>query len=246
MCAEYNLTTSNKKIQQALGVPLPDYGPTKFDPSKRIRMSLSAPVVEQTGGGLALVERIFPVNPFPNSRLSGLGLDENSSELDQDVRRIYDVPLWKTSFAEHPVLIPMSSFFEPVYWGQDIGTVQEFKIHGEEVVFAAGMLIKPRIPKSEILNGFSILTHTATPQMLKYHQRLATILNPGTAVGYMEPMSPQARFDYVIQNRYVGELDVSKDRTMAKGWEKKIALQEGKLHREEAYRKALERERVKG
>lgn len=247
MCAEYQMTVSNKKVQEALGIPLPDYGPTKFDPAKRIRMSTLAPVIELRAGVPTLTEKIFPVNPFPNSRLSGLGsLDEGAGESEQDIRRIYDVPLWKKSFAENPLIVPMTSFFEPVYWGQDIGTVQEFKVPDEEVFFVAGMSIKPRIPKSDSMNGFSLFTHTATMQMLKYHQRLVTILKKAEAVRYLVPMTPQERFNFLISNRFTGELAVSKDRTMAKGWDKKIALQEGKLHREQAYLAALEREKVKG
>ena len=246
MCAEYQITVSNKKIQEALGVPLPDYGPTKFDHHQRVRFTVTAPVIERRAEGPVLTSKIFPVNPFPNSRLSGLGLDEDASETDQDIRRIYDVPLWKKTFAENPLLVPMTSFFEPVYWGKDIGTVQEFKVPDSDVFFIAGMMMKPRVPKSDQLSGFSLLTHTATPQMLKYHQRLVTILKPESALGYLEPMTPQAKFDYLIKHRYVGELAVSKDRNMAKGWEKKVGLQEGKLHREQLYLTALKNEKVNG
>lgn len=243
------MTVSNKKVQEALGIPLPDYGPKKFDPLKRIKLSDRAPVVELKSGVATITEKIFPVNPFPNSRLSGLGsLDEGAGETesDQDIRRIYEVPLWKKSFSDSPLVVPMTSFFEPVYWGAAIGTVQEFRMPGEDVFFVAGMSIKTRIPKSETINGFSLFTHTATPQMLKYHQRLVTILKKEDAVKYLAPMAPEERFQFLIDHRFVDELVVSKDRTMAKGWEKRIAIQESKLRREENYVAALKREKVKG
>jgi putative SOS response-associated peptidase YedK len=246
MCAEYLMTVSNKKIQQALGIPLADEGPTSFDRTHRVRFTARAPVIESRSSGPHLVEKIFPASPFPNSRLSGLGLDDDAINADQDIRRIYDVPLWKKTFAENPLLVPMTSFFEPVYWGKDIGTVQEFKLPGQEVFFVAGMMIKPRIPKSDQLNGFSLLTHTATPQMLNYHQRLVTILKTERAPGYLMPMTPQERFAYLIKHRYIGELAVSKDRQMARGWEKKISAQEGKLQREQIYLTALNNEKVSG
>lgn len=247
MCAEYQMTVSNKKIQEVLGIPLPDYGPTKFDSLKRVKLSVAAPVVELVDGRPVLRERVFPVNPFPNSRLSGFeGGDEVAVESDQSIRRIYDVPLWKKTFSENPLIVPMTDFFEPVYWWPEIGTVQRFRVPDEEVFFVAGMAIKPRIPATGKLDGFSLFTHTATAQMLKYHQRLVTILKAEDAKDYLEPMSPADRFAFLIAKRYTGELLVEKDRTMAKGWEKKIGLQEAKLHREQAYLKALKNEGVKG
>lgn len=248
MCAEYQVTTSNRKIQEALGIPLSDDDLGKPNSNKRIRLSMPAPVVLLNREGLPTVsEKIFPVNPFPNSRLSGLAHgSEDEVPTDREVRRIYEVPLWKKSFSENPILIPMTGFFEPVYWGNDIGTVQEFTVPGSEVFFAAGMLIKPRIPKSDSLNAFSIFTHTATDQMLKYHQRLVVILKPGTEAGYLDEMSPQQRFEFLIENRFEDELSVTKDRTMAKGWEKKVTVQTAKLNREQAYLETLKDEKISG
>ena len=248
MCAEYQVTTTKRRIQEALGIPLSDDDLGKPNSNKRIKLSLPAPIVLLNKKGEPTVEeKIFPVNPFPNSRLSSLAHgSEDEVPTDREVRRIYEAPLWKKSFAEHPVLIPMTGFFEPVYWGKDIGTVQEFKVPDTEVFFAAGMLIKPRIPKSDDLNGFSIFTHTATEQMLKYHQRLVVLLKPGSEAQYLEEMSPQMRFEFLIENRYDGGLDVAKDRTMAKGWEKKIGVQEAKLKREQAYLETLKDEKISG
>lgn len=239
MCAEYTVQASARKIQDHLGKPLLKEEQTIRFP-ERIKFTNLAPVVTQ---GPCLVEKFFPAVPFPNARLSGV---EGPESTDQDVRRIYDVPLWKKSFAEHPALVPMTAFFEPVYWGKQIGTVQKFAVPDTDVFFVAGMLIKPGKPARAGLDGFTLLTHTATDQMMQYHQRLVTILKPEIALKYLQPMSPQERFDFLIENRYTGELSVEKDRNMAKGWEKRIAQQEAKLHREEAYRSALKREGTGG
>jgi len=238
MCAEYTVKTSARKIQERLGLPVREEQTVHFP--DRIKFTNSAPVLI---AGSRLVEKIFPANPFPNARLSGV---DDADETDQDIRRIYDVPLWKKSFSDSPALVPMTAFFEPVYWGKDIGTVQKFEVPKTDLFFVAGMLIKPRVPARPGLDGFSLLTHTATKQMMQYHQRLVTILKPDVALKYLEPMSPQERFDFLIENRYTGELDVEKDRNMAKGWEKRVAQQEAKRHREEAYRAALQREGTNG
>ncbi len=239
MCAEYTIQTSAKKIREQLGRPLAEEQTIRFP--ERIKFTARAPVITPD---FKLVEKIFPAQPFPNSRLSGVE-DENAG-LDQDIRRVYDVPLWKNSFANHPVLVPMTAFFEPVYWGHDIGTVQKFSVPETEVFFVAGMLIKPRVPARANLDGFTLLTHTATEQMMRYHQRLVTVLKPECAAEYLKPMSGRERFEFLIANRYTGELMVEKDRNMAKGWEKRVDVQEAKLKREEAYRQALAREKVSG
>lgn len=246
MCAEYETRTNQRKIEERLGVALPDIGTVRFNQGKRVKFTVAAPVIAGGLEGPVLTEKVFPVSPFPNARLSGLGLDEDAGDLDQDIRRIYEVPLWKKSFSENPVLVPMTSFFEPVYWGSQIGTVQKFSVPDEEIFFVAGMLIKPRTPKLETLGAFSLITHTATSQMMRYHQRLVTILKPDIALKYLEPMDPQTRFNFLIENRYAGELDVEKDRAMAKGWEKRVSQQEAKLKREEAYISALKREKISG
>ena len=60
--------------------------------------------------------------------------------------------------------------------------------------------------------------------------------------GYLETETPQDAFAYLLKHRYTRKLNVAKDRTMAKGWERRVVIQEGKLHREEKYRAALKDE----
>lgn len=247
MCAEYQVRVSDNKIKEALGVPLSDDDLGKPNSNRRIKLSLPAPIVLNRGGKIAVEEKIFPVQPFPNSRLSGLANgSEDEVPTDREIRRIYETPTWKKAFTETPVLVPMTEFYEPVYWGPEKGTVQEFKIPGHDVFFAAGILIKSRVPASQTLNAFSILTHTATPQMLQYHQRLVTLLEPSKALQYLEEMTARERFDFLIANRYQDKLEVAKDRSMAKGWEKRISVQTAKLDREKAYLDTLKSESIDG
>lgn len=247
MCAEYQLTASKKEIKEAMGVPLTDdeISPPKIE--RRIKLSLSAPVIELRKDGPALTEKIFPVQPFPNSRLSGLAHgSEEEVPADREIERIYDEKTWKDGFEQRPLLIPMTGFLEPVYWGEAKGSVQEFKIPGETVFLAAGIAIKSRIPKTDSINAFTILTHTATKQMLSYHQRLVVLLKPEVAILYLEEMPARERFDFLMKNRYTGPLDLSHERVMAKGWEKRIAIQEAKLAREKAYLDSLKQEGSSG
>ncbi len=82
--------------------------------------------------------------------------------------------------------------------------------------------------------------------MLEYHHRLIVILEAEKAVGYLAEMTPQERFDYLIENRYTGTFETTKVRNMAKGWEKKIDIQNSKLKNEMYYREVLKSNDVDG
>ena len=250
MCSEFMSKTSSREVEEALGVPVVvNLKERSWD--KVIKFSGAAPTLAREGTEIACSERVFPVSPFPNSRLSGFenqsdGNDDKSADTESQIQRIYERPRWKKTFSDLPLLVPMTSFTEYAYWGPMEGSALEFSIPDEKVFFAAAIGIKPFVPKTGRENGFSILTHTASKQMLDYHQRLIVILKASVAAGYLEEMSPRDRFNYLIENRYTSELAVRKIRNMAKGWEKRIPVQIAKLDRETEYRKFLKSEDVQG
>lgn len=249
MCSEYTTKTSPKAVEKALGVPLLNWA-ENFEWGKTVKLYTQAPIIQRNGNRYELSEKVFPSSPMPNARLSGIGnqSDGNDSEEDEhtQIRRIYEMPRWKDAFENRPLIVPMSSFTEFAYWGDSAGTAQDFTISNEEVLFAAGIEIKPFTPKGEKSDGFAILTHTATDQMLKYHQRLIVLLKPEDAITYLDVMSSKERFDFLIEKRYTSDLHVEKLRNMAKGWEKRIPVQTSKLEREHKYREVLRKEAVAG
>ncbi len=249
MCSEYTNKTSINEIHDALGVTLLNTtNETKWD--QVVKFSMSVPVIEIANGKPTLSLKIFPVSPMPNSRLSGVGNqtdgDDKNVNDEIQIKRIYEMPWWKRGFSEFPIVIPMTSFREFAYWGPEKGTAQDFKLPKETVFFAAGILIKPFVPKGEANSAFSMLTHTATEQMLKYHHRLVVILEGKYAIQYLNKMPPQERFDFLLKHRYTGHLLTEKIRDMGKGWTKRVDHQESKLHKEMQYRSVLEKENVEG
>lgn len=251
MCSEYTVKTSPKEIEEVLGKPVQNEA-KDFEWGKTVRFFTKAPVLQKLeDDSLRLSLRIFPSSPMPNSRLSGLeGQSDGGTETEdideKQIKRIYDMKFWKIGFAVDPVLVPLSEFTEFAYWGSEIGTAQSFKIPGEKVQFAAGIGIRPFAPKGDQGSAFSILTHTATDQMLQYHHRFIALFAAEKALGYLESMTPIERFDYVIEHRYQGELEVKKIRHMAKGWEKRIENQERKLKNELRYCEVLKANGVEG
>jgi putative SOS response-associated peptidase YedK len=248
MCSEYNVKVKQEEIEAALGGSLRNIA-EKTDWNKRIKFTNHAPIIEMIDGEPALIERVVPVHPFPNSRLSGVEREDSTDTPDDEkqIKRIYELPTWKKGFTENRCLAVVTSFLESVYWGEDAGSMMEFKIPDEKVFFIAAIAIKPNIPKTGKTDGFSLLTHSATKQMLKYHQRLVVALKPKDALAYIEGGkldNAAKKFDFLIQHRYIGPLEVTKERTMAKGWEKRTDLQVAKLNREKSYLKTLRQEGV--
>jgi putative SOS response-associated peptidase YedK len=251
VCSEYQTKTSPKEIEKALGVSIIDK--TKdFDWGKTVKFYTEAPVLQKNKKeDVELVLRTFPSSPMPNSRLSGLeGQSDGGSDAEdvdeKQIKRIYEMKYWKDGFAHAPLLVPISEFTEFSYWGEDIGTAHGFKIPKEKVMFVAAIGIKPFTPKGPPNSAFSLLTHTATEQMLEYHHRLIVLLEKDVALEYLEDMTVEERFNFLIKNRYQGPLEVHKVRNMAKGWEKRIDTQERKKRHEMKYRHVLEANDVSG
>jgi putative SOS response-associated peptidase YedK len=241
MCSEYHVKTKINEIADELGVPIKtSLENTSWD--QRIKFTLPAPVIAKKENEFRLGELIFPAQPFPNSRLSQI-------KEDDQIVRIYDIPLWKQSFKQFPCIVPMTSFLEPAYWGKNAGEVIEFTPPKESLFFVPGIVIKPRVPATGKLNGFSLLTHTASEQMLSYHHRLLVLLKPDAAVEYLNlgpDIDPEERFNFLIENRYLPEFKTAKSRHMAKGWEKRVDQHLAALEDENAYRSALQLEQVQG
>ena len=241
MCSEYLVKTKINEIADELGAPVKSASKNNsWD--QRTKFTLAAPVIANRDGEFRVGELIFPAQPFPNSRLSQV-------KEDDQVVRIYNVPLWKTSFKQFPCIVPMTSFLEPAYWGKEAGGVIEFSPPKEKMFFVPGIVIKPRVPATGKLNGFSLLTHTASDQMLEFHHRLLMLLKPQAAVEYLNlgpDTDPEERFNFLIENRYVPDFKTAKSRTMAKGWEKRVDQHLGALEDEKAYRSVLSQEQVSG
>lgn len=220
MCSEYTTPRNAQMIEKALKASVSDKV-KNFKWGSTIKFSAEGPVIQKSDSGqLELILKTFPVSPMPNSRLSGLlgQTDANAvTEIEDElIERIYEKKTWKDGFANAPVLVPAENFLEFAYWGPDIGTAQAFNLPNDDTLFIAGISITPYTPKGAPGAAYSLLTHTATEQMLQYHQRLLVVFEKNNALGYLEKMSPEERFNYVIKNRYTGKLNVKKMRSMAK------------------------------
>lgn len=242
MCAEANVKTTDKQIREVLGTPYINHT-GQIEWNKRVKLTDPFPVVERNKEAFELNHRIFPVMPFPNSRLSDLVPGKSGQE---EIVRVYERPTWKDGFTQHRGLTVLTSFFEPAYWGPEKGTVQEFSSEDDDVLFVASILIKPKKPATGKIDGVSLLTHTPNDIMLQYHHRLLVFLRAEHGLEWISGGKSDAyeKFEYLVKHRYIPKLKVRRERVMAKGWEKKVDHHLHGLEEEKQYMQALKDEDV--
>ncbi len=245
MCSEYSIKTTQKELETTLKTQLKNMSGV-HEWNQKVKMTLKAPLIEMQNGDIVLTEGVFPKPPpFPNSRISDLKINRQTGE--EELVRIYDVQAWKEGFARAPCLIPMSSFVEPVYWGHEIGKAVQFTAKDEPLLFVAGLrMIRANHPdKSKA--GFSLLTHTASPQMLDYHHRLIFLLTKEHALDWItQDFLPTERFDFLLKHRSIPHFKIATDRVMAKKPQARIDEQKSKLKEEIRYVNFLKTEGILG
>ena len=232
--------TSNRAVEEALEVSVRNLTDSAtWD--NRVRLTNSTPILFQPLDEIHLQNAIFPSQPFPNARLSSL-------MPDGQISRIYEKRTWAEGFEKYRCVVPMTSFLEPVYWGDDAGSWMEFRLPKDRLIFAAAIRIRPFNPPTGKVNGFSLLTHTASEQMLKYHHRLLVLLEAEGARDWLSGghIDAQTKFDALLSQRYIPKFDVTCPRKLAKGWEKRTETHLESLAEETVYIEALHAEGVAG
>lgn len=236
MCSEYEVYAELAKIDETLGftVRKPKVRLERFD--LHVRIYSQAPIIQMTKGEFAFEMANFSLLPPPprfstfNARLS-----------DWDKRKdceitIYDKTTWKKPFTSTRCLIPMTAFLEPIYLGDRAGTVQRFSSPKDQILFAPGIWQESPNPKSpgELYVGFSMIIHTPLDFVLKTgHHRSPVLLAPEHAQTYLaDSMTAEERYEFLLENRHVPKLEATEQRTMAKGWEKRVKENAG-AHEEE-------------
>lgn len=248
MCSEYTVKFSQKDLEAALSRAVVNTtGERTWD--KKVGIAGTGPLLVEDGKDIKLIEATFPVRPFPNARLSGSESKEQDPALGPskpkvDLVRIYDRATWKKGFIEGRRLAVMSTFREPAYWGEDQGTVKEFSLADQPLLFVPAIKIKAQVPKVD--EAFALLTHTASEQMLQYHQRLLVLLKPKDAIEWLigGKADPEEKFEFLLKHRFVPTFEATTQRKMAAGWKPRVLQHESALRRELAYRDELKKKRI--
>lgn len=241
MCAEFMIQASNQRIRRALGLPA---GSDDEEWSSHVRLYGQAPVIvagRRDGRqevalkpmGFSLKPRGTPYPTF-NARL--LSWDERKNR----VVPLFEKPTWKKPLNDRRCLVPMTGFIEPIYSGEYAGQMVQFKPVSGETLFAAGLYDDGVDQETgEVYEGFTLVIHVPSPFVLKVgHHRQPLFLEAQHALEWIEPsfltprIDPKQALEFLLKNRYQPELEVETARSMARGWEKRVAENE-KKHRAE-------------
>lgn len=243
MCAEYNVETKRKAIEEALKEKIRnDFERDEW--SLHVRISTEAPIVVMKEGEPTVAPYRFslkpPGVPYPtfNARLSSW------DEKKKAIVPIYAKPTWKTPLERGRCIVPMTAFIEPVYLGERAGTAQQFQPTDGQLLLAAGLSEQGVDKKTgEVYEGFAPILHTPSDYILNIgHHRLLVFLKPDDAREWLhgEPMKPEQAYKFLLERRFIPELTAEKSRSLAKNWEKKVDECREKVERERAYIKKLE------
>lgn len=231
MCAQFILKTEANELAKRFGITIPE--PTKFDLRARgfIKTDL-APVIIEKNGILQVKEMMFSLCPswskeFPckwstyNARM-----ERPNPKNPGKPEFIYEVPTWRESFnSGKTCLVPMNSAIESSYFGSQAGNIIRLKTKEEELFFVAG-LWSEWIDKvtGEVKETFTLLTDDPYKFFFDCgHDRSVFVIDEKKYEEWLRNKNfiPKDRFNFLRNNRTSLDWDVSVDRPMAKGWEKK-------------------------
>lgn len=139
---------------------------------------------------------------------------------------IYEVPTWKEAFIKgQTCLVPMTSAIESSYFGKSAGKMIGFHQKNSDVFFVAG-LYNEWVNKTsgEIHDTFTLITDNPYRFFFEHgHDRSVFVINPDVNLIWLtdKKMTPQERFQFLRQNRVSLEWDVTVEREMKSGWEKR-------------------------
>lgn len=231
MCAQFILKTEANELSKRFGIKIPE--PFNFDIRVRGYIKTDfAPVIVEKHGSVQIKEMMFSLCPswskeFPckwstyNARM-----ERPHPKIPEKSEFIYEVPTWRESFnSGKTCLIPMNAAIESSYFGIQAGNMIKLKTKCDNLFFVAG-LWSEWVDKStgEVKETFTLITDDPYKFFFECgHDRSVFVINEQQHDEWLanKDFKPKDRFKFLRDNRISLDWDVSIDRPMAKGWEKK-------------------------
>ncbi len=236
MCAQFILKTKANELSKKLGITIPQ--PIK-EWDLRVRGFIKtdlAPVIVEKNGKIEIREMAFSLCPswskeFPckwstyNARM-----ERPSEKHPGKIEHIFEVPTWRESFNEGKTcLIPMNAAIESSYFGSQAGNMIQLKVKKDELFFVVGLWSEWTDKSTgEIRETFTLITDDPYKFFFDCgHDRSVFVINPEKTEEWLtnKKFSSKQRFDFLKKNRTTLSWDVSVDRKMASGWEKRSPSQ---------------------
>ena len=216
MCAQFALEISAAELRD-LGIFVPDSVKSitdRFLPYKKI------PVIVSTPQGLKLTAMNFSLVPAW-SRESKVKFATYNARIET----VHEKPAWREPFLSQHCLIPLSSFYESVYQGPHAGHIIGFTAEEKSLLFAAGLFDFWKNPETgESLFSCSIITTEPSAFILENgHDRTPIFLNFEDGKTWLD-LKGDANIlkNFLLAKNLNPDLEVSIDRALKAGWEKKI------------------------
>lgn len=220
--------------------------PSEWDTTVRgfIKTDL-APVLLAEDNKLVLKEMNYSLCPswskeFPypwttyNARMERPKLKKfptSSTKVPTETEFIYEVPTWRDSFTKGKTcLVPMQGAIESSYFGSHAGKIIQFSQKNNELFFVVGIYDTWVDKKTgEIKQTFALITDNPSQFFFDCgHDRSIFCIDPEYYESWLFDQSKTAkqRFDFLRNGRINLNWDVSTEREMKKGWEKRAPNQE--------------------
>lgn len=219
MCAQFSLQIAAEELRN-LGIAVT---PTLEAIDERFLPYTKIPVIVQTPQGLKLTPMSFSLVPAWSKEPKVKFATHNAR-----IETVSEKPAWREPFLTKHCLIPMSNFFESVYDGPHAGHIISFgKEEGAEsqtLLFAAGLFDVWVNPETkEPLFSCTILTTEPSPFILENgHDRTPIFLNFEDGKTWLSLRTSQKEMvDFLLTKNIYPNLQVTRDRPLKSGWEKR-------------------------
>jgi putative SOS response-associated peptidase YedK len=237
VCAQFLINIKLKELLTMFPLEASDDLPLEWNTTFRgfIKTDL-APVLIAENNKLVLRQMNFSLCPswskeFPypwttyNARM-----ERPKSSLPSEPEFIYQIPTWRESFTRgQTCLVPMQGAIESSYFGTHAGKIIQFSQKNKELFFAVGIFATWVDKKTgEIKPSFALITDN--PNQYFYdcgHDRSIFCLSDSSFETWLFDLSqsPRQRFDFLRKNRINLDWDVSIEREMKNGWQKRAPSQ---------------------
>lgn len=210
MCSNYKISTRSS-ILKNLNIDVQE----SFDLiSANILPYQKAPVVVKEQDRMKLTPMSFSLVPSWSKEPKVKFATHNAR-----IETVLDKPTWREPFLSKHCIVPITSFYEPIYEGEYAGNIVDFHRPNEELLFAAGVFDVWN--KTEF--SFSILTTEPTEFVAKIgHDRCPIFLKSENIEHWLNiKLSGEDQKHFLLDNFERPELAVSAHRAMKPGWEKR-------------------------
>jgi putative SOS response-associated peptidase YedK len=221
MCSIFSLQTTNKQIEQALGLQetqFPSATSTRFTVGQLIPVLIAKPE------GIQCREMRFGLIPSWSDTPRPKFATHNARLFAADSTPIFKKATWRGPFAKRHGLVAMTSFIEPIYTGEYAGKMISFATG--ETLFAA-TIWESWLNKEtgELIDSTSILTDEPIDFVQRMgHDRSPVFLSTEAALQWTRlSADPSEMIEFLRTHRLRSNTwSVTVDREMKDGWQKRV------------------------